>query len=65
MAPEVQATVSYGTGQALEITDESSIRGLESHIIIGNRITSSYRIFQRRMTEQKKEFYNMKWPALK
>jgi hypothetical protein len=62
----VLATISYGTGQAPEITDESCIRGLEeSHTIIGNRITSSYRIFQRRMTEQKKEFYSMKWPTLK
>jgi hypothetical protein len=45
---EVLATVSYETGQALEITDESYTRGLWSHIVIGNQITRRYRIFQRR-----------------
>jgi hypothetical protein len=45
---EVLATVSYETGQALGITDESCTRGLWSHIVIGNQITRRYRIFQRR-----------------
>jgi hypothetical protein len=58
MAPEVLATVSYGTGQALEVTDGSCIRGLESHTIIGNQIAS-------RVTEQKNKFYSLKGPELK
>jgi hypothetical protein len=50
-ALEELATVSYETGQALEITEESCTRGLWSHIVIGNQITSRYIICQRRLTK--------------
>jgi hypothetical protein len=43
-ALEELATVSYKIGQALEIMDESYTRGLWSHIVIGNQITSRYGI---------------------
>jgi hypothetical protein len=51
-APEVLPTVSYSTGQALEVTDGSCIRGLASHTSIGNQISS-------RIIEQKNKFYSM------
>jgi hypothetical protein len=48
---EELATVSYETGQAFEITDESCTTGLQSHIVIGNQITNRCRIRQRKMTK--------------
>jgi hypothetical protein len=51
MALEELANVSYKTGQAFEITDESCTRGPQSHIVIGNQIANRCRIHQRKMTK--------------
>jgi hypothetical protein len=48
---EELATVSYETGQAFEITDESGIRGPRSYIVIGNQTANICRICQRKMTK--------------
>jgi hypothetical protein len=50
-ALEELATVSYETGQAFKITDESCTRDLRSHIVIGYQITNRCRIRQRKITE--------------
>jgi hypothetical protein len=48
---EELATVSYETGQAFEITDESCTEGPRSHIVIGNQIANRCRIRRRKMTK--------------
>jgi hypothetical protein len=50
-ALEELATVSYETGQAFEITDESYTGGPRSHIVIGNQIANRCRIRRRKMTK--------------
>jgi hypothetical protein len=50
-ALEELVTVSYETGQAFEITDESCTRGPRSHIVIGNQTANRCRIRRRKMTK--------------
>jgi hypothetical protein len=50
-ALEELATVSYETGQAFEITEESCTRGPRSYIVIGNQTANICRIRQRKMTK--------------
>jgi hypothetical protein len=46
---EELATISYETGQAFEITDESCTRGPWSYIVIGNQTANICGIRQRKM----------------